>query len=322
MSTTGRARRVLTVIALLLGAVLVATLGPYFLSRARAPSAAVTLERRGPATGPRAPDVLRVATYNIAHLRGQPEDNWAPSVQERDERATAIAALLRELDADVVVLNEVDFDASWSSRVDAAALLAERAGYPLVVRQRSLDFCVGWLCWRFGNAVLSRVELSEPALLDLPDYSSWETALAGKKRGALVTLKLPRGDVRLAAVHLCHRSEEVRTASASDLNLLAGAGAPLIVAGDLNAAPRSFPHAERTRDGWSAFRMFDDRFARTPAGDAPAPGDLTYPAAAPDRVLDWVLIPHELSFAAYRAVRSPHSDHLPVVADVRLVSAP
>ncbi|MCC7073162.1 MAG: endonuclease/exonuclease/phosphatase family protein [Deltaproteobacteria bacterium] len=308
-----------TLIAAALCTLLLAALGPWAYSRARAPSRAISLERRGPATGPRTPGVLRIATYNIAHLRGQPEDNWAPTDEERDRRASDIAALLRELDADVVVLNEVDFDASWSGRVDAAAMLAERAGYPLVLRQRSLDVCVGWLCWRFGNAVLSRVELADAALIDLPELSPWETALAGKKRGALVTLALPSGPVRLAAVHLCHRSEEVRTASAAMLAPLADTSAPLIVAGDLNAAPRSFPKAEHTRDGWSAFRIFDERFQRRPAGDVPGASDLTYPTAAPDRVLDWILIPKEISFTSYRVMPSPHSDHVPVVADLLVV---
>lgn len=309
-------------LAVVLGVAVLVAVVPWAMSRARAPARAISLERRGPATGPRTPGLLRVATYNIAHLRGQPEDNWAPSVDERDRRASDIAALLRTLDADVVVLNEVDFDASWSGRIDAAALLAERAGYPLVVRQRSLDVCVGWLCWRFGNAVLSRVELSDAQLLELPGFSSWETALAGKKRGAIMTLALPSGPVRLAAVHLCHRSEEVRTASASQLSLLVHDRAPLLVVGDLNAAPRSFPHAEHTRDGWSAFRIFDERFARMPAGELPAPADLTYPTAAPDRVLDWILIPKELAFASYGVVDSAHSDHRPVLAEVRLTPGP
>ncbi|MBI1948194.1 MAG: endonuclease/exonuclease/phosphatase family protein [Deltaproteobacteria bacterium] len=304
-------------LALLAGAGLVA-LGPYAWSRARVGRAQLVVHRLGQPRAPRAPGQLRVATWNIAHLRGLPEDNWAPTAAERDRRATDIAAVLRELDADVVVLTEVDFDASWSGRVDQARVIAERAGYPIVVEQRDLDFCLGWVCWRFGNAVLSRVELKDASVIDLPGFSELEEAVAGKKRGALVTLELPDGAVRLAGVHLCHRSEEVRTASASQLDLLAAQGPPLIVVGDLNAAPTGFPHAERTRDGFSAFRIFDGngRFSRAPAGGSPAAADLTWPAAAPDRVLDWILVPTGWHHVGYRAVPSLLSDHLPLVSDV------
>jgi endonuclease/exonuclease/phosphatase family metal-dependent hydrolase len=314
MHMSRRRLALLLVTLLLLGA-----LGPYGLSRATAARDRVRVTRLGEPAGPKDPAHLRVAAYNIAHLRGLPEDNWAPSAEERDQRAHDIAALLQDIDADVVVLNEVDFDASWSGRVNAARLLAERAGYPVVVEERNLDFCVGFLCWRFGNAILSRVPVRDVRVLDLPALAGWEEHLVGKKRGVLATLALEGGDVRLAAVHLSHRDEGVRAGSATLLDQLADEGPPLIVTGDLNAAPSTFPKAERTRDGFSAFRIFDGNghFLRRPAGARPSAGDLTYPSSSPDRVLDWILIPPGLDFARYEVVRTGLSDHLPVVADLR-----
>ena len=71
---------------------------------------------------------------------------------ERSDRLREIADFLIEVDADVVVLNEVDFDASWSGHLNQAEFLASRAKYPYRVEQRNLDFRVlGWT-WRFGNA--------------------------------------------------------------------------------------------------------------------------------------------------------------------------
>lgn len=40
------------------------------------------------------------------------------------------------------------------------------------------------------------------------------------------------------------------------------------------------------------------------------------PTAAPDRVLDWILIPTGWRHLGYRAVPGLWSDHLPVVSDV------
>lgn len=54
---------------------------------------------------------LRIACYNIAHGRGLSRSNWTGETQaERLHRLDEIGDLLRELDADVVVLNEVDFE--------------------------------------------------------------------------------------------------------------------------------------------------------------------------------------------------------------------
>ncbi|MEM7557881.1 MAG: hypothetical protein AAF394_02035, partial [Planctomycetota bacterium] len=58
---------------------------------------------------------LSIACYNIAHGRGIAESNWGnDTAKVRTQRLDEIANLLIEVDADIVVLNEVDFDSSWS----------------------------------------------------------------------------------------------------------------------------------------------------------------------------------------------------------------
>ncbi len=44
----------------------------------------------------------------------------------------------------------------------------------------------------------------------------------------------------------------------------------------------------------------------------------TFPAASPARRLDWILASPELEFVTYRPVEAYLSDHLGVVAEVRL----
>lgn len=73
---------------------------------------------------------LSIASYNIAHGRGLAESNLSGGTKaERLDRLDKIAALLRDVDADIVVLNEVDFDSSWSYSINQAEYLAQRAGY-------------------------------------------------------------------------------------------------------------------------------------------------------------------------------------------------
>lgn len=98
--------------------VLVVLLGPYVWSRNL--SSSVQIQVFGSGEAQAAPTgMLRVACYNIAHGRGLAESNWdGGDAATRIGRLDDIAALLVKLDADVVVLNEVDFDASWSNHVN------------------------------------------------------------------------------------------------------------------------------------------------------------------------------------------------------------
>ncbi|NLE36788.1 MAG: hypothetical protein GX621_02045 [Pirellulaceae bacterium] len=308
-------------IAVLLAVVL---FGPYFFSRLASPWRCVRVRasadhRLAPSTG-RDVDSLRVVCWNVAHGRGLAESNRrGGSREERRERLDHIAELLRRLDADVVVLNEVDFDASWSFGVNQAEYLAREAGYLHWAEQRNLDFRVLFWKWRFGNAVLSRRPIADAAVVSFPGFSRWETILAGKKRGLVCTIDAPGGPLRVLAVHACHRSEAVRVASAERMIDLAGDGGPaLVMAGDFNSTPPGFPGSNRDAQGGNAMERLDDSgvVERRPKRP-PGPDGMTFHSARPECVIDWILIPPGWRFDDYRVVLSELSDHRPVVADIR-----
>ncbi len=107
---------------------------PYLFSRMMSPSrrVAVYADASG-AEKLRTTETLRVACFNIAHGRGLASSNWnGGTAAERMLRLVEIGDLLRKIDADVVVLNEVDFDSSWSHSVNQAEYLARRARRSLV----------------------------------------------------------------------------------------------------------------------------------------------------------------------------------------------
>jgi endonuclease/exonuclease/phosphatase family metal-dependent hydrolase len=266
---------------------------------------------------------LRVASYNIAHGRGCTDVNFnGETAAQRFERLDAIASLLTEINADVVVLNEVDFDASWSGHVDQASYLAKRAGYHYVAKERNLDFRIlGWT-WCFGNAVLSKYPITQAQEIDLPGYSTWETILAGKKRGLNCVVGFPSGgEVRILATHLSPRSEVLRVKSVKQLIAIARESElPTIVAGDLNSQPitnlqpDAFPADSST--ALNAITELDSSklFVRSlPADDAAA---LTFPADAPRQAIDWVFAPAEAKLVNHRVIASELSDHRPIVADL------
>jgi len=196
-------RRIRLIAIILLAIVLV----PYGFSRVASSwrRLSVHTSRDLPA-GKRDNGTFRIACYNIAHGRGLATSNWrGGTAEERNTRLRQIADLLRHIDADIVVLNEVDFDSSWSSSTNQARYLAKQAGYPYWAEQRNLDFRVLTWKWRFGNAVLSRYPIVQASVVDLPGFSAVETFFAGKKRILNCTIELNGDKVRVLAVHLCLR---------------------------------------------------------------------------------------------------------------------
>ncbi|MEM9419423.1 MAG: endonuclease/exonuclease/phosphatase family protein [Planctomycetota bacterium] len=318
-------RRRFKIFRRILGALLVVLaviFGPYVISRALSPFRVVSSYEVTPSfdatpSEPTAP--LRVACYNIAHGRGLAPDNWSGGTpNERIQRLTDIAELLKTLDADVVVLNEVDFDASWSNHINQAEFLAEAAGYPYVAEQRNLDFRMLWRTWKFGNAVLSRHPITHYDVINSPGFSNTETLLAGKKRGLACTIDWYGQGIRILASHLSHRSESLRSRS-TDL-LIAQPDLPTIIAGDLNSTPTGFPRSTTSEDHGNAIDKIDASglFARRPVDPPTDPAELTFHAENPINVIDWIMITHEFAFQDYRVIDSLLSDHRPIVADLTL----
>ncbi len=277
----------------------------------------------GSAPAAKAPDSnIRVACYNIAHGRGLTASNFDGGDRAvRQRRLDEIAELLREIDADVVVLNEVDFAASWSYSVNQARYLAQKAGYPHWVEQRNTD--VRALFWklRYGNAILSKYPIADAQVIDYPGYSGWETTFFGQKRGVYCDVEIGGQTVRVVGAHLCHRSEDVRTRSAAVLNKLTAASEfPVIVAGDLNSTAPGMPKAQFDADGANAVATFDGGklFRRITVPESLTEADMTFHSAKPGSVIDWILIPPTWSFQQYRVIQSDLSDHRPVWAELKL----
>ena len=219
------------------------------------------------------------------------------------------------------MLNEVDFGCTWTRGVNQAEFIAREAGFPSRAEGRNLDVHLPFLTFRFGNAVLSRFPIVEARAVDYPARSRFEAAVAGQKRGLLCTLDLgDRRRVRVLAVHLEHRDEPVRIATAGVIaGLASDGGPPLVAAGDFNSTPAGFPHAAKTADGRTALSALleSDRFATGLQGP-PAEGDLTFSSDRPRALIDWILVPAGWKIDRQRAIDSQLSDHRPVVAEVEL----
>lgn len=322
MRTIRRRKRLIAVLFILV----IVGLGPYVASRIQSASRRIRVgHSKTTATANKATNVgrsmLRIATYNIAHGRGATDGNWEEIGSEKQKRIQQIARLIDEANVDIVVLNEVDFIATWSGHQNQAEAIARLAGFPHWVEQRNMDFRFLYGSWKFGNAILSQYPIDNVQSVEFPPYKNWEDRLAGHKRGVVCAFRIsPDRRIRVLAVHLEHRSEDVRVASARKIVELAGStDIPLIAAGDFNSTPIDFPRAERTATGQNAMAVLADSGQfKMRRRVSPGPEDMTFPSNQPSQVIDWILIPGEWDFATYRVVDSGLSDHRPVIAEVKL----
>lgn len=317
-----KVRRVLCALTVVLALIIIW----YGVGRASSPGRAVRLIDTGAANNhvsPRQSDsvgLVRVVAYNIAHGRGTGNSNWSDP-EARDDRLHDIGALLRKLNADIVVLNEVDFSSIWSGHENQAALIAQEAGYRYRVELTNIDVSTPFAALRFGNAVLSRHPIREAELIELPGFAAWETILGGKKNAVACEVELPDGS-RLCVVgaHYDTRGDEaIRIASArAVIESVKDKGVVTVLAGDLNSTPSALPGARVGVDGRSGVDILveDGGFGRTTSDNETDGAEPTFPSWGPDRAIDWVLVSEAGSLKQIEVYDSDLSDHLPVVADI------
>lgn len=306
------------------GLVLAVLLGPYLFYRAFSFSERLKWQRLPDVDVPAAKfeGTLKVAAWNIAHGRGTAKSNWNEKPEPKVGRIVEIAHFIRELDADVVVLNEVDFSATWSGGLDQGQTIAVHAGYPYYARQCNMDLGFLFGRWQFGNAILSRYPIEDAEVVELPALKEWEDWLAGHKRGLVCTMVLtPNTRINVMGLHLESRGEQIRVDSVKALSeQIAGMDGPLVVAGDLNTTPSAAPFANHTSQGENAFdTLIKSTGMLTAAFDLNDPAQLTFPAWKPKTAIDWVLCtPDDFKVVGHKVHHTQLSDHLPVTMQMRL----
>jgi endonuclease/exonuclease/phosphatase family metal-dependent hydrolase len=228
---------------------------------------------------------LRVATYNVHGCVGT----------DRRHDPDRVAAVVGELDADIVALQEFTYAASVAIDSREPVELVALDGYECLLGPTRQ---VATRC--FGNALLARHPIAEVHRLDL--------SLDGREpRGALAaTVDVGGLPVHLLATHLGLRVRERRFQVRQMLSYLESVRhSVVIVLGDINDwVP-----------GRSVVRVLDRRLGA-------APRLRSFPSSRPVLSLDriWVHPAGALTgmFVHRSAVARRASDHLPVVADIDL----
>lgn len=242
---------------------------------------------------------MRVMTFNIRHGEG---------LDGRLDLAR-VAAVIKEAAPDIVGLQEVD--QNWASRsqfVEQAAWLAKELGMefafaPAMHRGSLLGADAG-----YGNALLSRFPIVHSESVTLPRLDTRED------RSLLVAqVKVGDGLVQVGVTHLGLSSKERLQHVRVIREKLLAAGLPTILMGDWNDRPNAPEVVALT-----------DRFVNVTATFVADRGEMptfryNSPDGQPNVQIDYIFASPEFKVCQVRTIATQVSDHLPLVADLRII---
>jgi endonuclease/exonuclease/phosphatase family metal-dependent hydrolase len=225
-----------------------------------------------------------VATYNIRKSIGT----------DRRRDPARILAVLAEIDADIIALQEADRRFGQRASAIPREMLQEHSDYvPVELGGRA--HAIGW----HGNAILLRrgIEARHAAPLTIPTL---------EPRGAVVAeLRLASRSLRIIGVHLdlsgLWRRRQIRTILAY---LDAAPHMPTVIMGDFNQWSN--------RGALSEFAFHHHRLVQTPP---------SFHSRRPVARLDRIIVSHDLTVEEANSHVSPlaqkASDHLPLWARLK-----
>jgi endonuclease/exonuclease/phosphatase family metal-dependent hydrolase len=249
---------------------------------------------------------LRVLTLNLAHGRKDGLNQLFKSAGTIRNNLEEITAFLEKTGADIVALQEADAPSRWSGNFDHVALLARKAGYPVV---ESSNQASSWF-FSYGTALLSRVALS--GVVHHTFRPSPPTMNKGYTLGQIVWQQ-GTGEpvpVDIVSVHLDFSRRHVREQQTVELGeALAGRGNPVIIMGDFNSdwsADEQVVRALAERIGLHVYQPESDSLGTYRSGT---------------RRFDWILISKQLQFVSFEVLPDILSDHSAVMAEIALKPA-
>lgn len=253
---------------------------------------------RGPTQGAH---TVRVLSYNI----------HAGKDAQQQPNIPRIAALIDSLDADIVLLQEVDRRTTRSGGEDHLAEL-ERLTRRHAAFGKSLDFQGG----EYGIAILSRWPLDAAAVVALKVEPPQErSGVSHEPRvGLHAQVRAPFGILHVLNTHIdpggagTFRKQEVIGLLAR-IQRAVPADAVLLFGGDLNTRPDTDEIAAISlslQDAWRACGT--------------GPGD-TFPARGPDRRIDYVFFRRARCLHA-RVPETQASDHRPLFVTLEILRRP
>ncbi|HRO85049.1 MAG TPA: endonuclease/exonuclease/phosphatase family protein [Niabella sp.] len=242
--------------------------------------------------GSNSKNIIKVMTYNVHHCN-PPDKKGIIDVD-------GTAAVIKNQNADLVALQEIDVNTGRSGKINQAALLAQKAGYPFYYFAKAMDYDGG----RYGLAILSKYPLANAKTHLLPSDNSKRDE---PRVLAEATVKWPGGkDFHFCSTHLEAFNKKSRTLQMQEINQIAGKSSiPFIVAGDFNAF-----------EGSEVINILDQQFNRT-CDKCPN----TFDEEGERGAIDFIAFRKNDPFVTKSHQVIPEktaSDHMPVVATIEI----
>jgi endonuclease/exonuclease/phosphatase family metal-dependent hydrolase len=209
------------------------------------------------------------------------------------------AATIREAQADVVALQEVDVH--WDSRSDFRDQARELAG---TLRMRVFFAPIYDLAplhpgaprRQYGVAVLSRFPFAHTANHEITRLSTLDPNAVPAPAPGFAEVEV--AGIRVFVTHLDYRPDPaVRATQVADMLRIMPCGRKILL-GDFNAPPE----APELAPLWRELRA--------------APTGFTFPADVPAKKIDYVTVSPDIRVRSSTALETLASDHRPVLADV------
>lgn len=206
------------------------------------------------------------------------------------------ASVIREVQPDFAVINEVRSHSTLTGPVDQANELGRLAGY-YPVFGKSIDLQVG----EYGNAFLTRHPLLETEVIQIPDVPEGEREGHFEHRTiqrSVIDVKGRR--ITVLGTHFGLSPAEQRLAVQKAVETIKKEENPVILMGDLNVTPDNeilqpmFSVLKDTADG-----------ALTPK---------TYPSGKPKIKIDYIFHSEHFKKISMRSMNTQRSDHRPLIA--------
>lgn len=293
------------------------------------------------------PETLKVVSYNIGHGQGVKENAW----DYRDQKLTLeklgeLARVMKNMDADIFLLQEVDLDSKRTFRINQIDFLRDRTGHQyyacaIVWEKNYLPFPYWPPAHHLGNikaanCVLSRFPLSnhQRIIFEKPKSNpSWYN-LGYIDRGIQrVDVSIGNQVIALLNIHLeawdiKTREEQIKITYEFMKNL----NMPTILGGDFNTvlpdAPIKTGFVDDPKTNYAEENTLSWFLTADPKLKIPELSTIsddifelyTFPSDSPNRRLDHIfLLGGKLSFVSFRIVKEAGtaSDHLPVMATIK-----
>lgn len=228
---------------------------------------------------------LRILSYNIHH----------GATKEGRDSLDQIALLIKELNADIIGLQEVDRFAARSNFKDQIKVLAEKTGMEYVFG-KTVNVPTGIT----GNAILSKYPIVTEDNFLLPSLLEQRAFVVGR-------IDINGTEIGVGVLHLGLNKYERIKQSETIKSIVNSLNKEYILIGDMNS-----------NDSSREVRILSNKARDTAEASSGNINTFAYGSAEPNVRIDYIFTSNGFDVLSHKVVNVDYSDHIPVVADVIL----